>query len=249
VPTSTKTLKPTDPRAIALGAQTLKPETSEQFTTGFVYKPFDNFSLSTDYFYTKIKDRIMLSTNIADGVDQVRYLTNAVNTRTEGVDVRVNYLYLLKSGANLSFNGAFSYAKTEVLSFNSATNGLATSIVENNRIENAQPKDNLKLLFNYDLKPVNVAVNVNRYGAFKDVYDSQVHSFGAQWSSDLDISYAFSKKFKMALGGTNIFNSYPDKWGDRPRTSSTVASIVPYSQYSPIGYSGAYYYLRANYEF
>jgi len=140
-------------------------------------------------------------------------------------------------------------AKTEVLSFNNQTNGLATSIVENNRIENAQPKDNLKLLFNYDLKPLNVALNINRYGAFKDVYSNQVHEFSAQWSSDLDVSYALSKKFKMAVGGTNIFNTYPDEWGDRTVSSSSTASIVPYSQYSPLGYSGAYYYIRGVYEF
>ena len=246
---STKTLKPTDPLAISLGAQALKPEESEHFTTGFVYKPTENLSLSTDYFYTKIDDRIMLSTDINVTGGKIRYLTNAVNTQTEGVDVRVNYFYILTNGANLSFNGSFSYAKTKVLSFNSARNGLATSIEENNRIEDAQPKDNLKLLFNYDLKPLNVALNVNRYGSFKDVYNNQVYNFGAQWSSDLDVSYALSKKLKLAIGGTNILNSYPDEWGERAMTSTTTASIVPYSQYSPIGYSGAYYYVRVTYEF
>ena len=160
---------------------------------------------------------------------------------------RLLHLYLLSNGANLNFNGSFSYADTKVLSFNSGTNGLATSVAEKNRIENAQPKDNLKLLFNYDLKPLNVALNINRYGAFKDVYNSQVYSFSAQWSSDLDVSYAFSKQLTMALGGTNILNSSPDEWPDVG--SGTTGSIVPYSQYSPIGYSGAYYYLRANYEF
>jgi iron complex outermembrane recepter protein len=258
---ATGTLSPIDTLAQALGAKALKAETSEHFTTGFVYKPVDNLSVSTDYFYTKIKDRIMLSTDIAKsaqtvatqalytarGITQARYLTNAVNTQTQGLDLRVNYLYLLENSANLSFNGAFSYAKTKVLSFNSGANGLAASVLEKNRIENAQPKDNLKLLFNYDLKPINIALNVNRYGAFKDVYNSQVYNFDAQWSSDLDVSYAFTKKFKVALGGTNIFNSSPDEWPNVG--SATTGSIVPYSQYSPLGYSGAYYYLRAIYEF
>jgi len=246
---STRTLRPTNPLAVSLGAQALKAETSDHFTTGLVYKPIDNLSLSTDYFYTKINDRIMLSTDIVVGADKIRYLTNAVNTQTQGIDLRVNYLYLLENGANLSFTGAFSYAKTKVLSFNSGANGLSSSASEKNRIENAQPKDNLKLLFNYDLKPINIALNINRYGAFKDVYNGQVYNFGAQWSSDLDVSYAFTKKLKVALGGTNILNSYPDEWGNRVVTSTSTAPIVPYSQYSPIGYSGAYYYLRAVYEF
>ncbi len=245
--TSTKTLSPSDPIAIALGAKDLKPELSDHFTTGLVYKPTENISLSSDYFYTKIKDRIMLSTDIPQGTGKVRYLTNAVNTKTQGIDVRVNYVHSLESGANLSFNGAYAYAKTQVLSFNDTASGLSTSVTEKNRIENGQPKDNLKLLFNYDLHPVNVAFNVNRYGAFKDVYNNQVYEFKAQWSSDLDISYAVSKKLTCAIGGTNIFNSYPSKWPDVG--SGTTGSIVPYSQYSPIGYSGAYYYVRAIYEF
>ena len=160
----------------------------------------------------------------------------------------MNYLYALENGANLSFNAAFAYAKTKVLSFNDTTSGLSTSIEEKNRIENAQPKDNLKLLFDYDLKPINVALNVNRYGAFKDVYNNQVYDFKAQWSSDLDISYAVSKKLTCAIGGTNILNSYPSKWPEG-LGYGTTQSIVPYSAYSPIGYSGAYYYLRAIYEF
>ncbi len=245
--TSTKTLSPSDPIAISLGAKPLKPELSEHFTTGLVYKARENLSMSSDYFYTKIKDRIMLSTDIAQGTGKVRYLTNAVNTQTQGVDVRVDYVYALESGANLSFNGAFSYAKTEVLSFNDTASGLATSVEEKNRIENAQPKDNLKLLFDYDFQPINVALNVNRYGAFKDVYNNRTYDFKAQWSSDLDISYAVSKKLTCAIGGTNIFNSYPSKWPDVG--SGTTGSIVPYSSYSPIGYSGAYYYIRAIYEF
>jgi len=245
--TLTNTLSPSDPLAISLGAKALKPELSEHFTTGLVYKATENLSLSSDYFYTKIKDRIMLSTDILSAGVIYRYLTNAVNTKTQGVDVRVNYFYALDNGANLSFDGAFSYAKTKVLSFNDTTSGLSTSVTEKNRIENAQPKDNMKLLFNYDFKPINIALNVNRYGAFKDVYNSQVYDFKAQWSSDLDISYAVSKKLTCSIGGTNIFNSYPSKWPDVG--SGTTRSIVPYSQYSPLGYSGAYYYLRANYAF
>lgn len=243
----TNTLSPSDPLAISLGAKALKPELSDHFTTGFVYKPAENLSFSSDYFYTKIKDRIMLSTDILNTNQLYRYLTNAVNTKTQGVDVRVNYVYALENGANLSFNGAFSYAQTKVLSFNDTASGLASSVEEKNRIENAQPKDNLKLLFNYDLHPLNVALNVNRYGAFKDVYNNQVYDFKAQWSSDLDISYAVSKKLTCAIGGTNIFNSYPSKWSDVG--SGTTGSIVPYSSYSPLGYSGAYYYIRAIYEF
>lgn len=255
---STGTFTPEHELSQALGATTLTPEESKHATAGFVYKPMDEFSLSLDYFYTKIDDRIMLSTDILStsatqalftkyDVTKVRYFTNAVNTTTKGIDLRINYLYELVNGADLSFNALFSYAQTKVDSFNDMKNDLARSVAESNRIENAQAKDNVKLLVNYDLNSLNIALNMNRYGKYKDVYDGKEYSFGAQWSSDLDVAYTIKKNTTLALGGTNIFDSYPDKWGD---TQSAISGgIVPYSQYSPIGYNGAFYYVRIAHAF
>lgn len=258
---STGTFTPDHPLSTALGANELSPEESQHFTAGIVYKPNSDFSTSFDYFYTKIDDRIMLSTDIAKSsqslatqalftrynVTQARYFTNAVNTSTQGIDLRVNYLYGLQNGANLSFNGSFSYVQTEIDSFNGATNGLESSLLEKNRIENAQPKDNLKFLFNYDLKALNIALNINRYGKYKDVFNNQEQTFSAQWTTDLDIAYNVTKTLKLAFGGINIFDTYPDKWENT--RSAVTGGIVPYSQYTPQGYNGGYYYARMVYEF
>ena len=258
---STGTFTPMHELSSALGAKALKPEESKHFTAGFVYKPFSDFSTSFDYFYTQIDDRIMLSTNIAKSsqtiakqalftkynVTQMRYFTNAVDTTTHGIDIRMNYLYVVSNGANLNFSSSFSYAQTKIDSFYETASGLSTSTVERNRIENAQAKDNIKFLFNYDLKPLSVSLNINRYGSYKDVFDDKVHTFSAQWSTDLDIAYAITKKLKLGIGGTNIFDSYPDKWGNTG--SKVTGGIVPYSQYAPLGANGAYYYTRLIYEF
>jgi len=56
------------PVAIALGAVDLEPEESTHFTAGFVYQPTAGFSFSTDYFYTEIDDRIMLTSNIKETI-------------------------------------------------------------------------------------------------------------------------------------------------------------------------------------
>ena len=260
---STGTLTPDHEISQALGASELQAEESIHFTTGFVYKQNSNFSTSIDYFYTQIDDRIMLSTDIAKSsqsveiqelytrynVTQARYFTNAVITTTQGIDLRVNYQYLLSSGADVNLNASYSYARTKIDSFNGATTGLESSILEKNRIEDAQAKDNFKFHVNYELSPLNIAVNVNRYGEFKDVFDSKVHTFSPQWTLDMDMAYQLNKQVKVAIGGTNIFDTYPDKWGATGSDVTGADSMVPYSQYSPSGYNGAFYYVRVNYEF
>ena len=258
---STGTFTPMHELSSAFGARALKPEKSKHFTTGLVYKPSRDFSISLDYFYTQIDDRIMLSTNIAKGsqtaakqalftkynVAQMRYFTNAVNTITQGIDLRINYFYMFSNGGNLKVNASFSYAQTKVDSFNENAYILFTSLLEKNRIEDAQAKDNIKILCNYEHGPINIALNINRYGSYKDVFEDKVHRFNAQWSTDLDIAYNVTKKVILAMGGSNIFDSYPDKWGNTG--SKVIGGIVPYSQYSPLGANGAYYYLRIAYEF
>ncbi len=240
--TQTDTLRTSNPIAISLGAKELKAEKSLHFTSGFVYKLQDNFSLSTDYFYIKINDRIMISDEIPYTENSiVRFFTNAVNTKTQGIDVAIKYETKLQNNANLNFNASYSYSKTKILSFNDTRMGLSDSIEEKNRIENAQPQDYIKLYLNYELHPINVALNISKYGDFFDIYSLKVQNFSAQWSADLDISYQVSKQTSFAIGGTNILDSYPEK------NLSTKRPL--YSQYSPFGYNGAYYYIRASYEF
>ncbi len=237
----TDTLRTSDPLAISLGAKELKAEESLHFTSGFVYQIQNNLSLSADYFYTKIDDRIMITRNIPYGEKSIaRFFTNAVNTKTQGIDVAIKYETKLKNNANLNINASYSYSKTKILSFNDTT-GISDSMKEINRIENTQPKDYIKLYFNYELDPVNVALNISRYGEFSDVYNSQLQTFSPQWSTDLDVSYKISNQTRLAIGGTNIFDTYPEK----NRSNDRLA----YSQYSPFGYNGAYYYVRASYEF
>lgn len=102
------------PLSIALGATPLDAEKSTHFSAGVVYAPTSGFSLSLDYFYTKIDDRIMLSRNInfdedpsltpifdLYGVQQARYFINALDTETDGFDLRVSYKHQFKNSSQL----------------------------------------------------------------------------------------------------------------------------------------------------
>ena len=99
------------PGARLLGAKPLKPETSMNYSAGFVFRPVERMAITIDAYQITIKNRIVvggvyngqpainayalegLGTNV--GVDpnavSVQYFTNGVDTRTRGLDVAFNY--------------------------------------------------------------------------------------------------------------------------------------------------------------
>ena len=48
----------------------------------------------------------------------------------------------------------------------------------------------------------------------------------------------------VVLGGQNVFNHYP---GENPNARAGVGNL--YSQYSPFGFNGAFWYGRVRYDF
>lgn len=67
-----------------------------------------------------------------------------------------------------------------------------------------------------------------------------------KWVTDLDVSYRFSDAFKLVLGVDNVFNTYPTR---NIATTAAVSGadtygVFPYSELSPFGWSGTYYYAR-----
>ena len=64
--------------------------------------------------------------------------------------------------------------------------------------------------------------------------------YGASGSTDLEVSYKFTPRVTLALGGNNIFDRYPAK----SYAGSTLGDALPYDYIAPIGINGAFYYGR-----
>ncbi len=75
------------------------------------------------------------------------------------------------------------------------------------------------------------------------------YEFDPAFTADIDLSYAITKDITIAVGGQNILDTLPNTWDGLSGTFYGCNGIKPYSRYSPFGYSGAYYYLRANMKF
>jgi iron complex outermembrane receptor protein len=249
----------------AFGAKELKPESSKHFAFGAVYKPFENTALTVDYFFNEVSDKIMLSNAFgatatpsqqavldAAGVYTVRFFNNAVDTRTHGVDVKLNHKFELTSG-QLDFGIWYNYNDNKVIRFNDASITRENSFREIDKIENGQPKHSLKILNALAYDKFNITLNINGFGSYKDVPpgSSVSYAFKPSITTDMDIAYKISKDITVAIGGNNIFDTMPSKWDGLSGAGAYYGynGILPYSLYSPIGHSGAYYYARATIKF
>ena len=251
------TFIPSNPISRSFGAQDLKAEQSEHFSGGFVYRPTKKISFMVDYFYTKVNDRIMISGDMTrddlfanEGVNKARFFTNAVDTKTQGVDIRYNQVIDFENSSDLDLGIWYHYAKNEIVSFNDTTTiSREGSFEQVDRVENGQPKDAIRVLSKYSIDKFIFTLNLSRYGSYSHVVNDKSYMFKPRITSDFDIAYNLSKTTTLNVGGHNIFDTYPNKWDGLSGEIQGYDGIKPYSRYSPFGYSGSFYYATANIKF
>ena len=72
-------------------------------------------------------------------------------------------------------------------------------------------------------------------------------TYDPQWVVDVSASFKPSEQWTLTLGADNVLDSHPD----RTRATSTGVNAwgqMPYSNYSPAGFNGAYVYARVGYK-
>jgi iron complex outermembrane receptor protein len=83
---------------------------------------------------------------------------------------------------------------------------------------------------------------VSYYDGWFDSEDGA--SYGGEYLADLEAAYSLNDSTAIVLGGANIFDTYP---GENQGARSGVGNR--YSQYTPFGFNGAFWYLRLRYDF
>ena len=246
-----------------LGAEPLKPEKSRNYGVGIAVQPVSRVSLTVDFYQIEIDDRIVFSGNFigADiqqlleargffGVRGGRFFTNAIDTRTQGVDIVLQTGFTLGGAGTIRFTGGYNANETKVLRIASTPPQLGDrqevlfDRVERARIEEGQPKNNLRLAVNHSLGAFSASLATARYGAVTSrstaTDGSADQTFDAQWLTDVSASYAVRNRLTLTLGADNVFGQYPER--NIPVLSN--AGIFPYNQISPFGFNGAFYFVR-----
>ncbi len=263
VPFDVRTFAVNDPVAIALGAEPLKAEESTNYSLGLVLQPVDALYITIDAYRIDIDDRIALSENLTGdavtdfleargifGVTGGRYFTNAIDTRTSGVDVIGTYRWDLATGS-FALTAGYNYSNTTIERIapnppELSQNGLNLNRigrVERGRITDGAPKDKFSLSGVWDFGDWTFNAAATRYGEFSVLFDptfvvpNRDQTFGAEWTLDLAATYRLDG-WEFTVGGDNVTDEYPD---EVIYQNSTNGQIV-YSAASPFGFNGAFWY-------
>jgi len=278
VPTDNRTFPVSDPVAVALGAKPLKPESSKNTSAGIAFYPLKGLTITADYYKITIQDRIVLSGTFNQaavvtflqsqgftGVGGARFFTNAIDTRTAGVDVVAGYGFEVGQNAQLRLTAGFNHTKNEITHVE-PTPGVLEAFsetlmdrIERTRIELGQPEDNFNLsgiltwkkwMFNYRTQRFGEVVE---FGAPAD--GSLDQTFRAKWVSDVSVGYTHNKQLSIIIGADNVWDVYPDRNNNdgpiatNPNTTNGGNSnfgIFPYNGISPFGFNGRFAYVKVS---
>ena len=276
--TDTVTARQGSDLARAFGIKPLKEEESKNYSIGFVWKPSSEWSFTADLYRIKIDDRIVFSSEITPEagsdncidpavcpialllrplrVGQATFFTNAVDTKTTGLDIVGEYNTELSNGARLGFSAAFDFNKTEIERINSPSTFLSPSALFNQiqvtLIEEGQPRQRATLGVNYGTGPWRGDVGLNYYGSVSGAgFTGIKQKWGGKWLTDLSVTYAFTDDLKLTLGGNNVFDVYPDRWtvGDANSNPFPALGFKYGWETLPFGLNGGYYYGRLAWSF
>jgi iron complex outermembrane recepter protein len=257
-----------------LGARPLKPEQSFNFSGGMSLEPTRGLVVTADYYAISIEDRIVLSGNFTQpavralfeaqgltGVGGGRFFTNAIDTKTRGLDVVANYGMLLGDAGTLRLTGGYNQSRTEVTRVSSTPPELSAfqetlfDRVERGRIESGQPRTSINFTVNHAVRGFAVNLHNQRFGkvaALNSRADGTLdQTFAAKWITDLDLSYRLPQRVRLAVGANNLFDVYPDQWKDFDEGVSgalTTSGIYRFpGGVSPFGFNGRYVYTKVSY--
>jgi iron complex outermembrane receptor protein len=258
VPFESLTLPVNSPAALVLGAQPLKPENSTHASAGIAITPLPALDITVDYYRIAIDDRIVLSGNFTGttitallspfGANSARFFTNAIDTRTNGVDVTASYRVALDAAGELRLNGSYNNTRTDIVGAITTPPQLAGlelqlfDRIERRRIECGQPHDSLRAGADWRRARWGANLNLARYGEFCSFTASpnDDQTFEPKWLTDAEVSYRVAPNLTLAAGAQNLFNLFPD----RNIVQNSFSGIQTFPSHSPFGMNGRSVYGR-----
>ena len=263
-----KTLPVGSREARALGAQPLTPEESTNISLGFTLEPMPDLAITVDAYRIDIDKRIAITSTltgaavsailVANGLPgslSGQYYTNAIDTRTDGIDIVATWKKDLGDWGALRASAGYNHNETEIRSIIAnppQLSALGPTFVLFDRLSQgnlttAIPKDKIALSAAWTWNDLSVNLRQTRFGKYtvRQNLAANDRSYGAEWITDLEVSYKFRDKVTFAVGSNNLFNNYPDAVG----IFNANLGAGQYPGTSPIGFTGGSYYARVQWDF
>lgn len=264
-PIDTGTFGVASTAAQALGATPLKAEKSRNFSVGLLLEPVRGWRTTIDAYQIDIQDRILFSANLvlpatlrntlaAQGVlaGAARYFTNAVDTRTTGVDIVSTWQQNWGAAGRTDFTASYNHNKNSITSV-AANPALLTAnnltLIDRQtqgRATVASPDDKLSLGGEHRFGPWSLRLVGTRYGAFTVPQNNATldQTYNPAWVADTSVGWS-KGGLSATLGIDNVTHRYPDQITSAGNLNTN--GIFRYSNFSPFGFNGRQYYVRAGY--
>ena len=231
IPIQVGTFRNDSDLAKAIGIPALQEEESNNYSAGLVWTPTDQLSITFDYYYIEIDDRIVVSNrldadddpsgNLGDALDAVgagagQFFLNGADTETEGFDLVTTYAGIELFGGMLDITLAGNHTETDVTDIytSGGLSAVDPDVVFSSQdisiIEEWQPEDRVNLTGNYILNNFQLNLSVNRFGEYT-VEDGGRQDFDAVYVTDVMARYTFDNGLGFTIGGNNVFDEFPDK--------------------------------------
>jgi len=261
----------------AFGVPPLREETSRNYSVGLTAQPAPSWALTVDAYRITIDGRIVLSSQFRAGTDPVgtvvarlltpfqrlgvttaQFFTNAVDTRTLGLDVVVTSTRAL-AGGTLTLTGSANFTKTEVERVNipqamadtftsgnlAAVSNILLNREDRNRLEDALPHEKGSVTARYGRGRFSGLGRASYYGTIHYRHPdgpANDETFGAKTLFDVDLGYQLSSGVRLAAGGSNIFNTFPDQ--QTKATNISLGRFIYSRRVTQFGVNGGFYYTR-----
>lgn len=260
-------LRNDSPYVSALGVGKLKPETTLDYNLGFTAQATPDLVFTADAYQIDITDRVVISGQLdtkgpalaavfaGSGFAQVQFFSNALDTRTRGLDLVGSYRKRLESDQDLNISVAMALNETKLrgdVRTPPQLANLGTPLIDRvmiGLIEVAQPRSKFIATASYRYKKLEGLLRGTRFGEVTAVQTTAEldQTFRAKVVADASLTYSFTPRVGLTLGVNNLFNVYPDQIAF---PSLTASGQTPYTRFtSQFGFLGTYYFTALRFSF
>lgn len=242
----------------ALGIPQLKEETATNASLG-ITASFGSFTATIDGYYVDIKDRIVLTGAFEDSdpdigdellalnVGAAQFFTNAIDTKTKGLDVILSWAETF-GNARLRATFAANFNDMELGDITTSDKLKGKEDIyfgtrEQKFLLASAPNSKMNLTLDCKVKNFNVNLRFVRFGEVvledwlgtDDVYSPKV-------VTDLTLGYDLTKNLSLRVGAANLLNVYPDQQDTETETGGLWDAVQ-------MGTNGSFYFARLGFKF
>ena len=255
----------------AFHVPSLNAERALNLSAGITSRLCSAFSFTLDGYIIQLKNRIIISGVFDRGdpqindilvnypeIDLVQFYTNAINTRTYGIDAVLNGNCTIQKtnigltlAANINRHAFFGSIKTtDVVTDISNYTTTLFGIEERKTLKRDQPGEKVILSAVVNKGKFGFVLRNTFFGSTEsativknivtNTADTVYEFFTPRMLTDFSINYTPKRWVTITTGANNIFDIYPDR---QIRNGEYSGGSIPY------GANGGYYYLNMSFNF